>query len=291
MQRKLLALVSVLTAILLIGCGQAPVPTTAPTSAASTQSPDSTEPTAESADVTQEVETGDPATDAPPAATATPEPPFPGEGPWEVSFSAADGSPLQGTVYGQGTTAVVLAPMYTAGQESWTQFAQDLAAQGYRVMTFDYRGYGASEGSRDPATAADDLTGAVAYLRGHEFAPVVLIGAGLGGSAAIRVASQDNTIAGAALISAPRTYPPESASTLSITDTELAALSVPTLWLGTRFDMTQNAEEMFAAAGGSDKELWIYEGSGVQGTYIFEGADGANLRQRLIEFVARVVGA
>jgi hypothetical protein len=52
-----------------------------------------------------------------------------------------------------------------------------------------------------------------------------------------------------------------------------------------------NVEEMQAQAGSTDKEIWIYEGSSVQGTVILEGADGDDLERRLIAFVQRIAGA
>jgi hypothetical protein len=55
--------------------------------------------------------------------------------------------------------------------------------------------------------------------------------------------------------------------------------------------MIQNVEPMYELAASSDKTLWIYEGSSLQGTFIFEGADTNDLRQRLIDFVVRVTGA
>ena len=55
--------------------------------------------------------------------------------------------------------------------------------------------------------------------------------------------------------------------------------------------MTQNTEEMYDLAGGSDKDMWMYEGSSLQGTFIFDGADANDLRTRLLDFVARVTGS
>jgi pimeloyl-ACP methyl ester carboxylesterase len=122
-------------------------------------------------------------------------------------------------------------------------------------------------------------------MKEHEFQPVVLLGAGIGGSAAIKVAAQDGDIVGLAILSAPRAF-----QGLEVSDADLATLSMPTLWIAARNDMTQNVEEMQALAPTTDSTLWIYEGSSLQGTFIFEGADGPDLQQRLLEFVARVAG-
>jgi pimeloyl-ACP methyl ester carboxylesterase len=175
--------------------------------------------------------------------------------------------------------------MYIVGQEGWASIAETLAAQGYRVLTFDYRGYGPSAGERDTTSAPIDVAAAVAFMKEYEFQPVVLLGAGIGGSAAIKVAAQDGDIVGLAILSAPRAF-----QGLEVSDADLATLSMPTLWIAARNDMTQNVEEMQALAPTTDSTLWIYEGSSLQGTFIFEGADGPDLQQRLLEFVARVAG-
>lgn len=228
----------------------------------------------------------EPPTPESPTLTPTPEPPFVGAGPFPVSFPTADGVTLHGTLYGEGATGVILAPMYLIGQAGWSAFAEALAAQGYRVLVYDSRGSGESEGERAPAAAADDLAAAVAFMRSHEFTPAVLIGAGIGGSAAVKTAAQDASFAGVVVISAPRSF-----EGLEVTDAELEALASPSLWIATRNDMIQNVEPMYELAASSDKTLWIYEGSSLQGTFIFEGADTNDLRQRLIDFVVRVTGA
>jgi len=113
----------------------------------------------------------------------------------------------------------------------------------------------------------------------------VLIGAGIGSMAAIKVAPNDEAVKGVVVISSPRSF-----DTLEVTDSDLSALTVPSLWLAARNDMTQDVEKMSALAGSSTKTLWIYEGSSVQGTYIMEGADGPDLQKRLLEFIASVFG-
>ncbi len=212
-----------------------------------------------------------------------PEEPFPGDGPWTVSFVTADGINLQGTLHGKGATGVVLAPMYLEGQAGWLSFAQMAALQNLRVLTFDLRGYGQSEGVRDAAQAPVDIAAALSFMEQNGTSPQVLIGAGLGGTGAIRVAAQDPAIAGLVVISAPRAF-----GGLELTDSELASLDMPTLWLGARNDLTHNVEEMYALARSSDKELWLYEGSSLQGTFILQGIDGPDLQSRLLAFIARV---
>ncbi len=219
--------------------------------------------------------------------TATPEEPFSGEGPWELRFTTTDGVALYGILFGQGDIAVVLAPSYPGGLDGWRPFAEKLASGGYRVFTFDFRGQGQSEGTRNAADALTDLQAAVAVMRENIAERVVVMGAGLGGMAAIQAASQgEEGLVGLVVLSSPRLL-----EAVEIGDSDLSALAVPSLWFGTRNDMTQNIEDMYNVAGGSDKQIWIYEGSSLHGTYILEGADGPNLEQRLTEFVARVSGS
>lgn len=218
--------------------------------------------------------------------TPTPDVPLAGEGPWTVTFQTADGVTLHGTLYGKSTQGVVLAPMYPGEQAGWTPFQEAVASQGYRALAFDFRGHGASEGERSASTAPVDLAAAVAFMREHDVEQIVLAGAGLGGLAGIQVAAQDGGITGLVVISSPR-----SLEGLEATDGDLAALALPTLWLGSRNDMSQRVEEMYELAASSDKTLWIYEGSSLPGTYIFEGADGPDLERRLLEFVTRVFGS
>ena len=217
--------------------------------------------------------------------TATPEEPFPGDGPWEVTFQTADGVTLEGVLYGKGSIGIVLAPGYPGEQAGWAAFAQAAAAQGYRALTFDLRSYGPSRGDHSLADTPADLAAALAFLREQGVVSIVLMGAGEGGIAAIRVASQESGVAGLVVISSPRAI-----EGLEATDADLQALRLPSLWIGARTDMEQAVEDMAKTAGGSDVEVWIYEGSSLHGTYLFEGADGPDLQRRLLEFVARVTG-
>jgi pimeloyl-ACP methyl ester carboxylesterase len=218
--------------------------------------------------------------------TATPEP-FSDEGPWEINFITSDDATLYGILYGQGQTGVILAPTYPDGSEGWHSFAEKIAeqGQGYRVFTFDFRGQGKSEGERSVVDASIDLEAAITMMLENVADRVVLIGAGLGGMAAIQAASQNEAVIGLVVISSPR-----SLEDLELSDSELSALEVPSLWLGTRNDMTHNVEDLYDVAGSGDKQLWIYEGSSLHGTFILEGADGPDLEQRLLEFVVQVTG-
>jgi hypothetical protein len=80
--------------------------------------------------------------------TAQPTPP-PSLSEGEVTFTTEDGIQLSGTVFGQGTTAVILAHMRNRDQTSWQPFAQVLAERRFTALTFDFRGYSKSGGDVD----------------------------------------------------------------------------------------------------------------------------------------------
>tara|TARA_Y100000739_G_C20365070_1_gene354016 strand:+ start:156 stop:632 length:477 start_codon:yes stop_codon:yes gene_type:complete len=71
-------------------------------------------------------------------------------------------------------------------------------------MTFDFRGYGKSTGTRD--TRMDrDLEAAVAYVRAKGAKQVILIGASMGGTAAIEIAAEID-VQGVAALSPPTSF-------------------------------------------------------------------------------------
>ena len=63
-----------------------------------------------------------------------------------VSFSTSDGGLVFGTLYGTGNRGVVLAHGGRFNQESWAKQARVLEMAGFRVLAFDFRGYGQSRG-------------------------------------------------------------------------------------------------------------------------------------------------
>jgi dienelactone hydrolase len=129
-----------------------------------------------------------------------------------VTFPASDGVELAGRLFGPdaATAGVVLAHMLPADQSSWFDFADRLAGSGYRVLTFDFRGYcpggvsGCSEGEKDVAASWRDLQGAVDYLRSQGVRQVGLVGASMGGTASLVVAGEEGDGIGAVVtLSAP----------------------------------------------------------------------------------------
>lgn len=114
-----------------------------------------------------------------------------------VAFSSSDGVALEGRLFGDGSTAVVLSHMRPADQRSWFDFANRLADQGYLVLTYDFRGYcpggegGCSQGEQDIAAIWQDVLGAEDFVRSRGATTVALVGASMGGTASLVAAGQE----------------------------------------------------------------------------------------------------
>jgi pimeloyl-ACP methyl ester carboxylesterase len=105
-----------------------------------------------------------------------------------ISFPTEDSGQVCADLYGQGTHAVVLAHGGRFNKESWREQAQVLAAEGFRVLAIDFRGFGCSTGpdqaNFDKAPFENDVIAAVHYLKAHGAKSVSVIGGSFGGAAA-----------------------------------------------------------------------------------------------------------
>ena len=128
--------------------------------------------------------------DAPPGSAA---------GSREITFTSSDGVELSGRLFGpdEGSAGVVLAHMFPSDQSSWFSFATRLGERGYRVLTFNFRGYcpggdaGCSQGEKEISAIWRDVEGAVAALRDEGASRVGLVGASMGGTASLVAAAQE----------------------------------------------------------------------------------------------------
>jgi pimeloyl-ACP methyl ester carboxylesterase len=199
-----------------------------------------------------------------------------------VHFTTEDGIDLSGRLYGAGGSALLLCHMYPADQTSWSAQAGKLAEQGYLVLTFDFRGYGKSQGSKDIQYLDRDVTAAVQYLRTAGAQEILLAGASIGGTACLKAAAQlqllsSIRLAGVATFSAPVEFKGLSAREA------VPTIVVPMMFVAAEGDAgAEGARELQALANNSGN-LQILPGSD-HGTDLFTGSQAASAWQLLLDF-------
>lgn len=104
--------------------------------------------------------------------------------PEKLSISTPDGGAIYADLYGKGERGVVLAHGGRFTKESWEPQAQVLAQAGYRVLAFDFRGFGQSPRAPKEASPHLDVLATVRYLRQTGVKTVSVIGGSFGGGAA-----------------------------------------------------------------------------------------------------------
>ncbi|MEV4412868.1 alpha/beta fold hydrolase [Catellatospora sp. NPDC049609] len=97
-----------------------------------------------------------------------------------------DGADLGGLLLGTGRTGIVLAHQNGGDVCQWLPYAQELAGQGYRVLAFDFGGFGVSTAGTSSNT--QQVVMAAQVLRDDGATSIVLIGASMGGTAVLAAA-------------------------------------------------------------------------------------------------------
>lgn len=204
--------------------------------------------------------------------------------PRTVSFLTQDHVRLSGLLYGQSKTVVICSNMYRSSQSDWSTIAPYLVAQGYMVLTYDYRGYGDSQGTFDVGKLAQDLTSAVAFAQKLGADTFILMGASMGGTVTTKVAAlEKNRIAAAVVISAPLAF-----GDLDISDADLRAITAATFFINSNGDgLVYDIAHMYDEAH-SPKQLYLYPGD-AHGADLFSSPYGSDLNQRIVAFFQNYV--
>ena len=198
-----------------------------------------------------------------------------------VLITADDGLVLRGKVYGSGAAGVILTHELDGDKSAWTDFAERLAGRGFFVLTFDFRGHGDSPGPREAGIADADLAAAVRYIRspdGLGRPNFFLVGASMGGTAALKVAALERAL-GVVTLSAPISVRGLSARN------EIEGIAAPKLFVAAENDppYTDAAQALFDLAG-NPKEILFLPGSD-HGTGLLRGEEAAQARRAIIEFL------
>ena len=204
-----------------------------------------------------------------------------GRGTTDVTFRTSDGFTLEGRLFGHGAKAVILAHMFESDQSSWSGFASDLSDDGYAVLTFNFRGYGKSQGSKDIASMHRDVSGAIKFMsETHDADRIVLIGASMGGTASLIAA--DNAELSVATLSAPVSFKGLDAGD------HLAGIGGPKLFIAADgdSDASKSARELFRRAGDPQAGLELLIGD-AHGTALLDSDQSDKVVQLLKSFIAK----
>lgn len=120
----------------------------------------------------------------------------------DVSLSAVDGSrlhawflPARGAAGGPARGTVLHLHGNAANMSNHLPLVAWLPAQGFNVLTLDYRGFGKSEGAPSLDGVVDDAAVALAYLRTRpdvDAERLIVFGQSLGGATALRLLARDS---------------------------------------------------------------------------------------------------
>lgn len=188
---------------------------------------------------------------------------------------------MRGRLWVRGKTAVVLSHMIGTDQSSWSDLAGHLAARGYTVLTFDFRGVGESSGHFVIRHVSRDTLGAVRFIRRRDPAKVVLIGASIGGTSSL-MAAGEAPVDGVVAIASGMTF-----QGLDVRP-YLPRLRMPKLFIVGSGDapFNQSARTMHARTPHPKRLLEI--STAVHGTYMFQTRHKATIYRGIIEFLTFV---
>ncbi len=206
-------------------------------------------------------------------------------GPSGSATPAAPGraADLAGVLLGTGRTGLVLAHQNNADHCQWAPYALESVQAGYRVLTFDFPGFGQS-----PTGVSNDETvvAAASYLRGQGVTSVALIGASMGGTAVLVAAPKITPpVAGVISLSGPKTFK-DADATAAVRD-----LGVPVLFAACELDLPYgtDAATLYAATPASDpRTLLVVPGCSKHGVQLTDpngGADPAKVRTAMHDFL------
>jgi pimeloyl-ACP methyl ester carboxylesterase len=209
--------------------------------------------------------------------TATPKPPaVPG---MLVHFTTQDHVRLAGLLYGhRGTTAIVCSHMWPSSKADWFDAAPWLAAHGFMILAYDFRGLGDSQGQPDFFKLDMDLVAAIAFVQSLGAKKIVLVGASGGGAITLKVAAKVKV---AAVITLSADY-----FAAAPTQQEVLAITAPKLFVSSQNDAYIHDTLQIFTWAKQPKELYLYPGS-AHGTNLFGTEYRQDLIERIIAFIDR----
>jgi len=195
----------------------------------------------------------------------------------EISIVTSDNLQLEGRVFGVGSKIVVLAHMQPADMTSWFDFARVLADEGFTAITFNFRGYGGSEGDPGDFDVETDVRAAVDAASARGAARIYVIGASMGGTGAV-AASRSSDIAGTITLSAPDQF----AGVDAVASAQF--VKSPLLLIAADEDASAADDALaIAAAAPGDAEVAVLSGA-QHGTNLF-AEHGEEITELILDFL------
>jgi pimeloyl-ACP methyl ester carboxylesterase len=198
-------------------------------------------------------------------------------------FATSDGATLVGVVLGRGRRGLVLGHQLGSDLCEWLPQARAFAKRGYRVLAFDFAGFGDSQHGPADGRVDTDVVAAAAELRRRGTDRIVLVGSSMGGTAVLSAAARIRPpVAGVVSLSGPSTFGGVDARAA------MARLRVPVLLVVAADDhpFLEQARELRDAARAGDKRLLVIPGGG-HGTSLLEfGEDAPRVRAAVQGFIA-----
>lgn len=201
-------------------------------------------------------------------------------------LTTADGVRLYTVEAGSGSTAVVLAHQGRSDLCDTLPYATTLVPAGFRVLAFDFRGWGRSESPSHHALAlGNDLAAMVERARNEGTEHVFLVGASMGGAAVVQNTSALK-VDGRISLSGTRLWPgfginqPKS----------LKRMRAPFLYVGARDDWRaplREARAIVRRVGARDKRMALYPGSDHGWALVDAGRLASSRRALILNWIRR----
>lgn len=201
-------------------------------------------------------------------------------------IQTSDGLTLDARLFAaDADRVVILMHGYPERQADWFETAGWLQSQGYSALTFDFRGYGASEGERQAEALEEDALSAVRFAGQRGYDHVVLLGGAMGGAAAIAAAAEDAAVDGVFALS-----PPTRFAALD-TATALAAVRSPLVVVAAREDTSaaESVEWLMEQTRLRPSQVVQVDGAETGGQ-LMRSPQAAEVRAHLLTFLADVAG-
>jgi hypothetical protein len=186
----------------------------------------------------------------------------------EIVFGESGGTKLNGTLYGEGETAIILANMSVGGEQQWDPFVAAVDKQKFTTVTFTYRNID---------DVGQDMDLILGWLKEEGFARVMCIGASLGTRACSTLAREPE-IAGMVLIAG------------SVHHASVADATYPKLFISGALDPWAFDIQTGYEQAAEPRELVLFEDNRAHGTDLFRSKDAGAFLTLLIDFVNSLAG-